>query len=147
MYHENWILAAVTFFCGLATDWIDGALARKLDAATKFGGEVLEPIADVFLVMCGAIGLVVVGLIPWWVLATIIVANRVLDWGIRPHMNRPDRVLWFEAVLLEVGAYGISVFLLWQAISYAGIAAICAAPIIIVLKRRRIQDFTRWCWR
>lgn len=53
----NWATAAILFFVGLATDFLDGAVARRLKVTSTLGGQVLEPICDLALAVAGVIGL------------------------------------------------------------------------------------------
>ncbi len=55
---QDWGLATLVFLTGLLTDYLDGALARRLNVATKFGENVLEPLADGALVWLALYGLI-----------------------------------------------------------------------------------------
>ncbi len=59
-----WVLYAL---CGIS-DMVDGWLARKLLAETKVGA-VLDSVADIVFVACGAIRLLPVLEIPTWLLS------------------------------------------------------------------------------
>jgi CDP-diacylglycerol--glycerol-3-phosphate 3-phosphatidyltransferase len=70
-------LAGLAFAVALATDRIDGDLARSRGLVTRFG-QVADPIADKALISMALGGLSVIGDVPWWV--TILVLVR--EWGI-----------------------------------------------------------------
>lgn len=70
-------LAAGVFALALATDRIDGDLARSRGLVTNFG-KVADPIADKALMTMALGGLSAIGEIPWWL--TIVVLVR--EWGI-----------------------------------------------------------------
>ncbi|ROP73113.1 CDP-diacylglycerol--glycerol-3-phosphate 3-phosphatidyltransferase [Frigoribacterium sp. PhB107] len=66
------IAAAVLFVVAILTDSLDGMLARGLDLVTDFG-KIVDPIADKVLVGGALVGLSVLGELPWWVTALILV--------------------------------------------------------------------------
>jgi len=72
--------AGVLFIVAIATDGIDGYLARKYEIVTDLG-KLLDPIADKALTGCAFVGLSILGELPWWV--TIIVLIREV--GITVH--------------------------------------------------------------
>lgn len=55
--------AFVIFVVAASTDWIDGFLARRWDAATRWGA-ILDPIADKVLVTGAILGLLATGSLP-----------------------------------------------------------------------------------
>lgn len=67
--------AAVVFIFASATDYVDGALARKHNLVTTFG-KVADPIADKALTGVALIGLSLLGELPWWV--TVLIIGREL---------------------------------------------------------------------
>ena len=72
--------AAVLFIVAIATDGIDGYLARRYEIVTDLG-KLLDPIADKALTGCAFVGLSILGELPWWV--TILVLVREI--GITVH--------------------------------------------------------------
>lgn len=64
--------AAVLFIVAIATDGIDGWLARRNDIVTDLG-KILDPIADKVLTGFAFIGLSILGELPWWVTAIVLV--------------------------------------------------------------------------
>src|SRR3712207_6661666 len=54
-----------------ATDWIDGYVARRFDQVTKIG-KLIDPLIDRALLATAGITLLVLGLIPWWIVALIV---------------------------------------------------------------------------
>ena len=64
--------ALVVFGVAMVTDSIDGDLARRRGLVTDFG-KVADPIADKALLGMAFLGLSVIGIIPWWVTAVILV--------------------------------------------------------------------------
>jgi CDP-diacylglycerol---glycerol-3-phosphate 3-phosphatidyltransferase len=70
-------LAAVCFTAAMITDRIDGDLARSRGLITKFG-QIADPIADKALMTMAFVGLSMIGIVPWWVTAIVLVR----EWGI-----------------------------------------------------------------
>lgn len=65
------VAACVTFGVASVTDRVDGELARRRDLVTDFG-KIADPIADKTLIGAGLIGLSVLGELPWWVTALVL---------------------------------------------------------------------------
>lgn len=72
--------AAMLFIVAIATDGIDGYLARKYEIVTDLG-KLLDPIADKALTGCAFVCLSILGELPWWI--TIVVLVREI--GITVH--------------------------------------------------------------
>lgn len=68
-------LAAAIFIVGIATDSVDGFLARRRNLVTDMG-KILDPIADKILTGGALVSLSVLGELPWWV--TIVILIREL---------------------------------------------------------------------
>lgn len=67
--------ATLVFALAMATDWVDGEIARNRHLITNLG-KIADPIADKALVGAAFIGLSVLGELWWWV--TIVVLGREL---------------------------------------------------------------------
>jgi CDP-diacylglycerol---glycerol-3-phosphate 3-phosphatidyltransferase len=65
------LLAAALFIAAIATDGLDGSVARKRNLVTN-SGIILDPIADKVLIGGALIALALVGELPWWVVAVIL---------------------------------------------------------------------------
>jgi CDP-diacylglycerol--glycerol-3-phosphate 3-phosphatidyltransferase len=69
----GWRLAALAvFLVASATDLLDGILARRRGLVTDFG-KIADPIADKALTGAALITLTVLGELPWWVTALIMI--------------------------------------------------------------------------
>ncbi|MDY0946515.1 CDP-diacylglycerol--glycerol-3-phosphate 3-phosphatidyltransferase [Frigoribacterium sp. CFBP9039] len=66
------IAAAALFVVAILTDSLDGMLARGLDLVTDFG-KIVDPIADKVLIGGALVSLSILGELPWWVTALILV--------------------------------------------------------------------------
>jgi len=64
--------AAVLFIVAIATDGVDGAIARRYNLVTDLG-KLLDPIADKILTGAALIGLSILLELPWWVTVVILV--------------------------------------------------------------------------
>ncbi|RBY90938.1 CDP-diacylglycerol--glycerol-3-phosphate 3-phosphatidyltransferase [Blastococcus sp. TF02A-30] len=64
--------ATLVFGLAIITDRYDGMIARRTGQVTEFG-KLADPIADKALTGSALIGLSVLGLLPWWVTALILV--------------------------------------------------------------------------
>ena len=67
----RWV-AAACFTVAAATDRLDGYLARRMDQVTDWG-KLMDPIADKALVGGTLVTLSILGDLPWWVTAVILV--------------------------------------------------------------------------
>lgn len=66
------LIATAVFVAASVTDLVDGAVARKYNQITSFG-VLLDPIADKLLTGTALICLSLIGELPWWVTAVIVV--------------------------------------------------------------------------
>jgi CDP-diacylglycerol--glycerol-3-phosphate 3-phosphatidyltransferase len=67
----RWLAVAV-FVVAIATDGLDGAIARKRGLVTNLG-KILDPIADKALIGGALIGLSLIGELAWWVTSLILI--------------------------------------------------------------------------
>lgn len=63
--------AAAFFMLAIATDAWDGHIARSRGLITNLG-KLLDPIADKFLTGAALVGLSILGELPWWVTAVVL---------------------------------------------------------------------------
>lgn len=66
------VWAAVVFAVAVATDWLDGDLARRQGLVTDFG-KIADPIADKTLIGAALVGLSILGELAWWITVVILV--------------------------------------------------------------------------
>ncbi len=71
------VAAALLFIVAIATDGVDGMLARRRNLVTDLG-ILLDPIADKLLTGAALVMLAVLAELPWWVVVVILVR----EWGI-----------------------------------------------------------------
>ena len=104
--------AAVIFIVAIATDGIDGYLARKYEIVTDLG-KLLDPIADKVLTGFAFIGLSILGELPWWI--TIVVLIRELGITVYRFIVVSDHVLaaaWMGKLKTVAQAVALSLALL-----------------------------------
>lgn len=89
--HGVWrLVAAALFIAAIATDGVDGALARKRNLVTN-SGILLDPIADKILIGGALVALALVGELPWWVV--IVIVARELAITLFRFVMLPTRVI------------------------------------------------------
>ncbi len=108
-HHEYW--ATAVFALAMATDQVDGWLARRRNETSALGS-LLDPIADKVLVTAALVMLVGEGVAPAWMIAAI-VSRELLVSGLRlaaleRHVVMAARDLgklktWAQAVAVAVG--------------------------------------------
>jgi CDP-diacylglycerol--glycerol-3-phosphate 3-phosphatidyltransferase len=83
--------AVVVFALAIASDAVDGPLARRLGTATD-GGRAVDHGADIVFLLVAFAAYVAIGALPWWVPAAVLAAFAmyVLDWRWPP----PRRPRW-----------------------------------------------------
>ncbi len=69
--------ATVIFLAAIATDAVDGKIARQYNLVTNFG-KLWDPIADKALTGMAFVGLSILAELPWWITVVILVR----EWGI-----------------------------------------------------------------
>jgi CDP-diacylglycerol--glycerol-3-phosphate 3-phosphatidyltransferase len=82
--------AALLFIVAIATDGVDGAIARKYNLVTDLG-KLLDPIADKILTGAALIGLSILLELPWWV--TILILVREIGITVFRFVMLRDRVI------------------------------------------------------
>jgi CDP-diacylglycerol--glycerol-3-phosphate 3-phosphatidyltransferase len=78
---HNSFWAAIVFGAASATDFLDGYLARRLQAITTFG-KFIDPLADKLITMAAYIVLVYLARIPTWVVLVILGREFIIS-GLR----------------------------------------------------------------
>lgn len=104
--------AAILFIVAIATDGIDGYLARRYEIVTDLG-KLLDPIADKALTGCAFVGLSILGELPWWV--TIVVLVREVGITVHRLVVASDHVVaaaWMGKLKTVAQAVALSLALL-----------------------------------
>ncbi len=122
-------LALILFLLAAASDWLDGWLARKLDAVTPLGG-ALDHAADKVLITCVLVALAYAALPMGLVAAAVLILGRdVAVAGLREGISAQGKTLpvsqlgkWKAAAEMA----GVGAFLAFQA------SALLLAPADVV---------------
>lgn len=71
------IAATLAFAAAAASDFIDGQLARRTHTVSRLG-QILDPAVDRILMITGVLGVFLVGRIPLWVIAVVVLRDAYL---------------------------------------------------------------------
>jgi CDP-diacylglycerol--glycerol-3-phosphate 3-phosphatidyltransferase len=123
-------LALVLFIIAASTDWLDGWLARKLNAQSDLGA-ALDHAADKVLITCVLVALAYAALPLWLVAASVIILGRdIAIAGLREGLSAQGKSLpvgqigkWKAAAEMA----GVGAFLAFQS------AALLFAPMSVVV--------------
>ena len=80
----------IMFGCVVATDWVDGTIARRTGQVSELG-KVLDPVADRLAIAAGIIALAIRGVFPVWA-AVAIIARDVAVLGVGVYLLSRRRV-------------------------------------------------------
>lgn len=80
IFHENYILAFVFFTISGITDVADGYIARKYNLVSNFG-KLMDPLADKLSQIATLTSLVATNIIPFWILAIVLLKEFVMIIG------------------------------------------------------------------
>jgi cardiolipin synthase (CMP-forming) len=69
--HDTTTVGLVLFAIVVATDWVDGTIARRTGQVSDIG-KILDPVADRLAIAAGLIALVIRGIFPLWAAAAIL---------------------------------------------------------------------------
>ncbi len=74
--HADGWAVGILIFSGVS-DWADGKIARLLDQSSKLG-ELLDPAVDRLYMVTVPIALAMRGMVPWWIVVTLLVRDGLL---------------------------------------------------------------------
>ena len=106
------LAATLLFAVAAGTDFLDGQIARRTHCVSKLG-QLLDPAVDRLLMVAGVLGLLLVGRLPLWIVAFVLLRDLLLlagggylikRWGIRVPVIYPGKV---ATTLLFVGFAGL----------------------------------------
>jgi CDP-diacylglycerol--glycerol-3-phosphate 3-phosphatidyltransferase len=135
--------AAVLFIVAIATDGVDGYIARRYNIVSDLG-KLLDPIADKVLTGVAFVGLAILGELDWWV--TIVVLVREIGITVYRFIVVSDHVLaaaWMGKLKTVFQSIALSIALLplaslsdaaaWQsAVWWASVVTMTIAVILTI---------------
>ena len=141
-------LGAGIFALAVATDYLDGYLARRRNQVTRLG-ILLDPLADKLLIAAAFLSLVEMGLVPAWVVM-IILARELAVTGLR-------NVAAGRGVLIGASALGkakmvaqvtcVLLLLLSRPYPVLRAPALGALVVVVALTLGSGADYARRFWR
>ena len=75
--HETTTMGLILFGVVVATDWVDGAIARRTGQVSELGA-ILDPVADRLAIAAGLIALAIRGVFPWWAAGAILARDAAV---------------------------------------------------------------------
>jgi CDP-diacylglycerol--glycerol-3-phosphate 3-phosphatidyltransferase len=112
-FHGHAYWATAVFCVAMATDWLDGRLARRHGRTSPLGS-LLDPIADKVLVLATLVMLIGLGVVPAWMVAAIVVREIAIG-GLRQAAIERGVVIaardlgklktWAQAVAAALGGF------------------------------------------
>lgn len=76
-YFKNPVIGGIIFILACVTDVIDGYIARKYDAITKFG-MLIDPLADKMMQISAVICLFISEILPQWIVTVLIMKELIM---------------------------------------------------------------------
>jgi cardiolipin synthase (CMP-forming) len=80
LLHGEYVAAVWVLLGAGISDALDGFIARRLNQLTYLGS-ILDPLADKFLIIVSACILALLGLLPWWLTAVILLRDLIIVAG------------------------------------------------------------------
>ncbi len=117
--HDTTQWGILLFGAVVATDWVDGTIARRTGQVTELG-KILDPVADRAAIAAGLIAVVVRGVFPWWAAALILARDvfivvagaLLLRRGVRIDVRMIGKVATF-ALMIAIPAISWGSLGLW----------------------------------
>ncbi|MFT4124115.1 MAG: CDP-diacylglycerol--glycerol-3-phosphate 3-phosphatidyltransferase [Microbacteriaceae bacterium] len=144
----RWV-SAVVFVVVIATDTLDGRLARGRNLVTDLG-KILDPIADKVLTGGALVALSILGEVPWWLTIVILVREfgitafrfAVLRSRVIPASRGGKIKTWAQSVAITVALVPLAAVLPWW--SWLAAVALVVALVLTVVTG---LDYLWQAWR
>ena len=134
------LVAAVLFIVLIATDFVDGAIARSRNLVTDFG-KLFDPIADKAITGAAFVVLSILGELPWWI--TIVVLVREIGITVHRLAVAKDVVIpatwpgkaktWAQAVALSAALLPLSTWIGEPAATVVHVATMTVAVLLTIV--------------
>jgi cardiolipin synthase len=97
------------------SDYVDGQIARRFHQGSRFG-RIIDPIADRISQLVVAVSMVIVGYIPWWMFAVLVLADLALGIAlVASHQHGSIPVRWIGRIRTALLMVGLPLVLLVHA--------------------------------
>lgn len=127
---DRWVLATVLLMVAMVTDALDGMVARRYNAESKFGGEILESACDMALAVAAVAGLVITGVwsawIAWFLLGAATALQVAHSTPLRRHSYYIHPMFAVAVIFVVGGTY------LWVASHATGLVLLYIAALVAV---------------
>ncbi|MDH5544851.1 MAG: CDP-alcohol phosphatidyltransferase family protein [Gammaproteobacteria bacterium] len=80
LYVGDYETALAVFFVAAASDAIDGVIARHFGWQSRLGS-ILDPLADKIMMVCSYLTLGLIGLLPAWIIALVLLRDALIVSG------------------------------------------------------------------
>lgn len=109
------VAATIVFAIAASTDFLDGQIARRTHTVSKLG-RILDPAVDRLLMICGVLGVFLVGRVPLWIIILVVARDvgmiigytyLLKRWNVRVDVIYPGKVattfffIGFAALILN----------------------------------------------
>ena len=117
MSSDGYLLALILFYIAGFTDWLDGYLARKYNAASQLG-EILDPIADKILIVFVFFGLAInlssylIGFFAALIITREFWAGALRDLNSRNNKSDATKVTFLAKIKTTIQLFTISIYLI-----------------------------------
>ena len=89
--HQQYAVVLIVAFCAGLSDGVDGWIARRFNATSRFGS-IVDPLADKALMVATFIGLASVELLPWWLALLVIGRDLLIIGGVIAYHRLTGRI-------------------------------------------------------
>ena len=146
---ERWDIAFVLLAAAVASDMLDGYLAKKLDAKSDFGRDVLEPNCDLIMVLGALSGLLFTGSISWLPVVLLLALPAALaQWAIvRAGEESLPRKIANGFIPLQYVAAAVTLFVIYALKGLGDNAAwllLLVPPVLLMVWEKRARWYGAW---
>lgn len=152
--HQMWAvaLAAGLFLLAAISDWLDGYLARKLDASSRFGA-LMDPVVDKTMILGALVVFTHRGLLPLWIVL-VNMFREFLVGAVRKGLTTPLDVIganWMGKAKFCVQVVAVGLVYLYLVLESVGRrlpggqpVLYWAAVVMTVVSLMFLLNFARW---
>lgn len=147
-FRHHWLWGLMIFLVALATDYLDGWLARRRSEVTNLGA-LLDPVADKLLTSAAFISLVELGRAPAW-MVVVIVGREFAVSGLRTIASTQGITIpasrWGKYKTASQGV-AISLLIISQYLDRYNLTGKTALWVVMILAALSLADYFRAFYR